>query len=297
MVARCYALTNQQQSFLVHHPTLVPGEFLTKGWLLRQIAQKQPTWSVTSAVVGGVFFSRTSSVLAEFFWYDCRMATVKLSVIVPVYNEEKTVATVLKKLVAVKDVAEIVVVDDGSQDKSGEIIKKLKLKKVQYFRKENGGKGSAIRYGLDKVTGNYTLIQDADLEYDPADIPLLLEPVRRDRAHIIYGSRFLGPHLNLLFWHRVGNHVLNLLVNILYNTTLSDMETCYKLIPTELFRKINLHSNNFDIEPEITCKLLRRGHWIYEVPISYVGRTFAEGKKITWKDGISAVFIILRLRF
>lgn len=224
------------------------------------------------------------------------MATVKLSVIVPVYNEEKTVATVLKKLAAVKQVSEIVVVDDGSKDKSGSVIKKLGLKKVQYFRKENGGKGSAIRFGLDKVSGNYTLIQDADLEYDPADIPLLLDPVLRDRAYIIYGSRFLGPHLNLLFWHRVGNHVLNLLVNILYNTTLSDMETCYKLIPTDLFREINLQSNKFDMEPEITCKLLRKGYWIYEVPISYVGRTHAEGKKITWKDGIDAVWTILKLR-
>lgn len=225
------------------------------------------------------------------------MATVKLSVIVPVYNEEKTVAQVLKKLVAVRDVNEVVVVDDGSQDKSGAIIKKLNVKKVKYFRKENGGKGSAIRFGLAKVTGNYTVIQDADLEYDPDDIPLLLAPVLKGRATVIYGSRFLGPHLNLLFWHRLGNHFLNLLVNILYNTTLSDMETCYKLIPTELFRSLNVQSDNFDIEPEITCKLLRRGHWIYEVPISYVGRTFAEGKKITWKDGISAVLTIMRLRF
>lgn len=225
------------------------------------------------------------------------MANVKLSVIVPVYNEEKTIAQVLKKLVAVRDVGEVVVVDDGSKDKTGAIIKKLNLKKVHYFRKENGGKGSAIRFGLTKIKGEYTLIQDADLEYDPEDIPLLLVPVKKDRAHIIYGSRFLGPHLNLLFWHRLGNHFLNLLVNVLYNTTLSDMETCYKLIPTKIFRALNLQSNNFDIEPEITCKLSRMGYWIYEVPISYVGRTHAEGKKITWQDGVSAMWTILRLRF
>lgn len=221
------------------------------------------------------------------------MNPIKLSIIVSVYNEEKTVGSILKKVQSIRKVKEIIVVDDGSTDKTVKVIRKLKLRKVKLFSKSNGGKGSAIRYGLKHATGNYVLIQDADLEYDPADIPLLLDPVLRGRADIIYGSRFLGPHLNLLFWHRLGNSFLNFLVNILYNTTLSDMETCYKLIPTHLLRSLDIQSNAFDMEPEITCKLLRRGHAIYEVPISYVGRTHAEGKKITWRDGIDAVKVIL----
>lgn len=220
-----------------------------------------------------------------------------LSVIVPVYNEEKTVGQVLRKLLSQKQVGEIIVVDDGSQDRSLKEIKKYKDKRIRVFSKENSGKGSAIRFGLRHVTGKYALIQDADLEYDPEDIPLLIEPVRKRKAQVVYGSRFLGPHLNLLFWHRAGNSMLNFLVNILYNTTLSDMETCYKLLPTKLLKELDIRSNNFDIEPEITCKILRRGIAIYEVPISYVGRTYAQGKKITWKDGVSAVQKIVWLRF
>ena len=220
-----------------------------------------------------------------------------LSVLVPVYNEEKTVGTVLKRLLAQREVGEIVVDDDGSTDASLKEIKKHKDKRIRVFSKENNGKGSAIRFGLMQVTGEYVLFQDADLEYDPEDIPALLEPVQKGKARVIYGSRFLGPHLNLLFWHRLGNSFLNFLVNILYNTTLSDMETCYKLLPTQLLKELDIRSNNFDMEPEITCKVLKRGISIYEVPISYVGRTHAEGKKITWKDGFSAVETIIRLRF
>ena len=165
-----------------------------------------------------------------------------------------------------------------------------------YFTKENGGKGSAVRLGLTKVTGDYTMIQDADLEYDPDDIPELLKPIEKDRVEVVYGSRFLGPHSNLLFWHRVGNSFLNLLVNILYNTTLSDMETCYKVLPTKLFRELNIEANKFDMEPEITCKVLKRGYKIFEVPITYVGRDFSEGKKITWRDGLDALRVIIGLR-
>jgi glycosyltransferase involved in cell wall biosynthesis len=224
------------------------------------------------------------------------MKSIILSVIVPVYNEEKTVVTVLKKLLAQKSISEIIVVDDGSTDDTQAQVKKVSNKKIHYFKKANGGKGSAIRYGLQHVTGEYVLIQDADLEYDPDDIEQLLDPVRKEKAEVVYGSRFLGPHMNLLFWHRVGNSVLNLMVNILFNTTLSDMETCYKLVPAETLRSLHIESNSFDIEPEITCKLLRQGIRIYEVPISYVGRDFSQGKKITWKDGISAVRVILALR-
>lgn len=221
---------------------------------------------------------------------------MKLSVIVPVYNEQATVKTLLTNLLKISAVKEVIVVDDGSTDQTLSEIKKITSKKMQVFTKPNGGKGSAIRYGLSKVTGTHVLIQDADLEYDPEDIPVLLEPIKKGKASIVYGSRFLGPHLNLLFWHRVGNGLLNLLVNILYNTTLSDMETCYKVIPTDLLRSIDLQANAFDIEPEITCKLLRAGHRIYEVPISYVGRDFSEGKKITWRDGIDAVRVIVGVR-
>lgn len=221
---------------------------------------------------------------------------MKLSVIVPVYNEQATVKTLLTNLLKISAVKEVIVVDDGSTDQTLSEIKKISSKKMQVFTKPNGGKGSAIRFGLSKVTGTHVLIQDADLEYDPEDIPVLLEPIKKGKATIVYGSRFLGPHLNLLFWHRVGNGLLNLLVNILYNTTLSDMETCYKVIPTDLLRSIDLQANAFDIEPEITCKLLRAGHRIYEVPISYVGRDFSEGKKITWRDGIDAVRVIVGVR-
>lgn len=223
---------------------------------------------------------------------------MKLSAIVPVYNEANTVRSLLSKLIKVKQVKEIVVVDDGSSDRSLSEIKKIaKLsKKIKFFSKENGGKGSAIKFGLEHVTGDYVVIQDADLEYDPDDIPALVEPITKGRATVVYGSRFLGPHSNLLFWHRLGNQFLNLLTNLLYNTTLSDLETCYKVLPTKLFRELDIQSKNFDLEPEITCKVLRRGIRIFEVPISYVGRDFSEGKKITWRDGISAVRVICALR-
>lgn len=220
-----------------------------------------------------------------------------LSVIIPVYNEEKTIETVLKNVLKVKEIDEIVVVNDGSTDGTKKILDKQKHKKLKIFHKSNGGKGSAVREGLAKVTSEYTVIQDADLEYHPEDILNLLDPVKkRENVRVVYGSRFFGPHSNLLFWHFVGNKFLNFLVNILYDTTLSDMETCYKLIPTELFRELDIKANAFDMEPEITCKILRKGIRIYEVPISYVGRDFTEGKKITWKDGFSAVWTILKFR-
>lgn len=225
-----------------------------------------------------------------------------LSIIVPVYNEEQTVATILRKLIKVKGKPQIIIVDDGSTDSSPQIIKRFvtaqrkKGHHLLFVTQKNAGKGSAIRTGLKLATGQYTLIQDADCEYDPEDIPVLLKPVEKARATVVYGSRFFGPHTNLLFWHRVGNHVLNFFVNILYNTTLSDMETCYKLVPTELLQELQITSNSFDIEPEITCKLLKRGVKIYEVPITYSGRDFSEGKKITWRDGISALYTIFALR-
>lgn len=224
---------------------------------------------------------------------------MKLSVIVPVYNEQKTVEKLLEKLSKVKQVKEIVVVNDGSTDNTANILEKLakKYKKIQVLHQKNQGKGVAVRVGLTKATGDWVLIQDADLEYDPADIPTLTAHLTREGVDVVYGSRFLGPHSNLLFWHRVGNHLLNSLVNILYDSTLSDMETCYKLIPTELLRELDLQSTGFELEPEITCKILKKKIKIFEVPITYVGRNFEDGKKITWKDGIIAFWKIIQLRF
>ena len=222
---------------------------------------------------------------------------MKLSVIVPAFNEEKTVAQILKKLAKIQAVSEIIVVDDGSTDNTWQAIQQLKLKKIKAYQKLNGGKGSAVRYGLTKVTGDYVMIQDADLEYDPEDIPVLVEAAKKDRIEVVYGSRFLGAHSNLLFWHRAGNFFLNFLLNLLYNTTLSDMETCYKLMPTELMKSLELKADKFDLEPEITCKILKKDINIFEVPITYIGRSFEEGKKITWKDGVSALITIVRLKF
>jgi glycosyltransferase involved in cell wall biosynthesis len=222
---------------------------------------------------------------------------MRLSVLVPVYNEQNTIKNVLTKLVKIRDVKEIIVINDGSTDRTKKELTKIKHSKLKIFHKPNGGKGSAIRYGLAKATGDYVMIQDADLEYDPEEIPDLVEPIKKGRVEVVYGSRFLGPHSNLLFWHRKGNDILNFLVNILYNTTLTDMETCYKVMPTKLFRELKIKSNKFDMEPEITCKLLKRKVYIFEVPISYVGRDFSQGKKITWRDGIDALRVIFSERF
>lgn len=222
---------------------------------------------------------------------------ITLSVLVPVYNEEKTISLMMTRLLKVKAVKEIIIINDGSTDKTRSKLNKYKQKKVTVIHKKNGGKGSAIVEGLKKVKGNYVLIQDADLEYDPSDIPDLLEPIKKNKAKVVFGSRFLGAHSNLLFWHRLGNSFLNFVTNVLYNTTLSDLETCYKVIPTSLLKKLRITAKGFDIEPEITCKLLRKGVRIFEVPISYVGRDFSEGKKITWRDGIKALQVIITNRF
>lgn len=225
---------------------------------------------------------------------------MKLSVIMPVFNEEKTVQHAIQNIIKRRSVFELIVVNDGSTDRTGLIISKLAKKysrKLRAFRKKNGGKGSAVQYGLKKVQGDYVLIQDADLEYDPGDIVKLLEPIKQKKAVVVYGSRFLGPHSNLLFWHMMGNRFLNFTLNLLYNTTLSDLETCYKLIPTKIWRELKIESNDFGIEPEVTCKILKMGIHIYETPISYVGRDFTEGKKITWQDGFGAFWTIVKLRF
>ncbi len=224
----------------------------------------------------------------------------KLSVIVPVYNERNTVAEIVRQMRAVELPVdrEVVIVDDGSTDGTRDILKQLADSTVRVvLHPANQGKGAAVRTGLAQVTGDLVLIQDADLEYDPEDWPKLLAPALKGRAQVVYGSRFTGERRNMLFLHWVGNRLLSLCTNVLYNTTLSDMETCYKLFDRELIASINLRARGFDFEPEVTAKVLRRGVRIYEVPISYSGREFDEGKKITWRDGIVALRTLIKYRF
>ena len=224
----------------------------------------------------------------------------KLSVIVPVYNERNTVAEIVRQMRAVELPVEreIVIVDDGSGDGTRDVLSQLADSTVHVvLHPHNRGKGAAIRTGLAQITGDLVLIQDADLEYDPEDWPKLLSPVLKGRARVVYGSRFTGERRNMLFLHWVGNRFLSLVTNVLYNTTLSDMETCYKLFDRELIDAIDLRSDGFDFEPEVTAKILRRGIRIYEVPISYSGREFDEGKKITWRDGLVALKTLVKYRF
>jgi glycosyltransferase involved in cell wall biosynthesis len=226
----------------------------------------------------------------------------KLSVIVPVFNERNTLVEVLRRMRTVElpdgiD-REIIVVDDGSTDGTREVLRQLGDSTVRVLVHEgNRGKGAAVRTGIEVASGDYILIQDADLEYDPEDWPSMIAPVQRGRARVVYGSRFTGERRNMLFLHWVGNRTLSLITNMLYNTTLSDMETCYKLVDRSLMLDLGLRSNRFDIEPEITAKILKRGVRIYEVPISYAGREFDEGKKITWRDGFAALWTLVKFRF
>jgi glycosyltransferase involved in cell wall biosynthesis len=226
----------------------------------------------------------------------------KLSVVVPVYNERNTLVEIIRRIRAVElpdgIEAEIVIVDDGSTDGTRDVLHQLCDSTVRVvLHPENRGKGAAVRTGFEHATGDYVLIQDADLEYDPEDWPRLLNPVMRGKARAVYGSRFTGERRNMLLLHWIGNRFLSLVTNVLYNTTLSDMETCYKLIDASLLAELDLRADKFDIEPEITAKLLKRGVRIYEVPISYAGREFDEGKKITWRDGIGALFTLVKYRF
>ena len=226
----------------------------------------------------------------------------KLSVIVPVYNERNTVVEVVRRMRAVElpdgIEREIIVIDDGSSDGTRDVLRQLGDSTVRILvHGENRGKGAAVRTGLALATGDYVLIQDADLEYDPDDWPRLISPVMRGRARVVYGSRFTGERRNMLLLHWIGNRMLSLVTNILFNSTLSDMETCYKLVDRKLLVDLGLRSDHFDIEPEITAKILKRGIRIYEVPISYMGREFDEGKKITWRDGFAALWTLVKFRF
>jgi glycosyltransferase involved in cell wall biosynthesis len=227
------------------------------------------------------------------------MVPVKLSIVIPVYNEKNTLSTLLTRVEAVDYDKEIVLVDDCSTDGTREIVESYKNKKgyTVAIHPHNQGKGAALRTGFAQASGDIIIIQDADLEYDPRDYGKLLEPILDGRADVVYGSRFLGgPHRVLFFWHYVGNMALTLLSNITTNLNLTDMETCYKAFTRQVLDSINLKCNRFGFEPEFTSKVAKQKFRIYEVPISYSGRDYAEGKKIGWKDGVAAIWFIIRFR-
>ncbi len=221
---------------------------------------------------------------------------MKISIVIPVYNEEKTVQETIAKVSQIPFEKEILVIDDGSTDKTPEVLRSLQGNSLILLRHEqNKGKGAALRTGFSKVTGDIILIQDADLEYNPEDYPALLQPILEGKADVVYGSRFLGgPHRVLFFWHYAGNRFLTLLSNILSNLNLSDMETGYKVFKKEVLNQIKLKSNRFGFEPEFTIKIAKKKMRVYEVPISYYGRDYSEGKKITWKDGFAAIYALFR---
>ena len=226
---------------------------------------------------------------------------VKLSILIPVFNERHTVELLLKRVEAVPYEKEIIVVDDASSDGTREILERLSCNNRGQMRlfvhTRNRGKGAAIRTAIEHVTGDIVIIQDADLEYDPQDYPALLGPILEGHADVVFGNRFHGgPHRVLYFWHYVGNRLLTNLCNMATNLNLSDMEVGYKVFRTEVLQRLRLKSDRFGIEPELTVKVAKLGCRIYEVPIAYHGRTYAEGKKITWKDGVVALYCILRFR-
>jgi glycosyltransferase involved in cell wall biosynthesis len=225
---------------------------------------------------------------------------MRVSFLVPAYNEAATIEALLDAVWALDLEKQIVVVDDGSTDGTGELVERWRegREDVVLLRQENRGKGSAVRAAFPHADGDVSVIQDADLEYDPTDVPALIEPIERGVADVVYGSRLSGgrPQRAYLFWHLVGNRFLSLLTNLLFNTTLSDMETGYKAFRTEVLRSLDLRQDDFGIEPEITAKVCRRNLRVYELPIAYYGRTYAEGKKITWRDGFKAIRVLLGVR-
>ena len=224
---------------------------------------------------------------------------MKLSVVMPVYNEQATLREVVARVLAVPFEVELICVDDGSRDGSREILAELQIDHPQIrvmLQPKNMGKGAALRRGIQEATGDYIIIQDSDLEYDPSDYPALLGPLIEDKADVVYGSRFLGsgPHRVLYFWHSVGNSVLTLISNALTNMNMTDMETCYKVFRREILQSIPIEEDRFGFEPEITVKISKRRLRVYEVGIGYWGRTYEEGKKISWRDGFRALWCLLK---
>jgi glycosyltransferase involved in cell wall biosynthesis len=227
------------------------------------------------------------------------IASPLLSVVMPVYNERKTIDEIITRVLSVPLRIELVVVDDCSTDGTRDRL--VQLRKEYGFQlllqERNQGKGAALRRGFSAVTGDLVVIQDADLEYSPEEFPQLVELIVDGRADVVYGSRFLGRHRVFLYTHYLGNRLLTFLTNVLYNTMLTDMETCYKVMRREVLDGLELKSNGFGIEPELTAKIFKRGYRVYEVPITYDGRGYEEGKKIGWKDGVVALWVLLKYRF
>lgn len=227
-----------------------------------------------------------------------RRKTLKLSILIPIYNERATFLEIVKRVQAVPFEKEIIAVDDGSTDGTRDLLPQVeKLGVIVLQHPTNQGKGAAVRTGLARATGDIIIIQDADLEYDPRDYGALVQPIVEGRAKVVYGSRFLGPRMAMFYWHMLANRMLTLMTNILYDTILSDMETGYKAFRVDILRSFPLRSRRFDFEPEVTAKVLKRGIRIFEVPISYYGREYSEGKKIGTKDGFVAIWTLLKYRF
>jgi glycosyltransferase involved in cell wall biosynthesis len=225
--------------------------------------------------------------------------TLRASVVIPCFNERQTVIELIDRVQAVPVDKEVIVVDDCSTDGTRELLENRARECGDItlrLRRRNGGKGAAVQEGLRCASGDVVIIQDADLEYDPADYPVLLRPIQTGKAHVVYGSRFIGEHRAMYFWHSLGNQFLTLLCNALFDTTLTDMETCYKVFTIDIARRLKLREPRWGFDPEITARVLKMGHRIYEVPISYAGREFNEGKKISWKDGFVVLFTLLRYR-